>query len=101
MGAPWGEEAWGGYLVEDRSALAPYDPTPVFQSRGWSGPRILVDQGQADPFLETQLKPELLTQACEAAGVPLQLRLQPGYDHGYFFVSTFIEDHLRFHHAHL
>jgi S-formylglutathione hydrolase len=101
MRCPWGEKALGGYLGEDRSAWAPYDTTALLQSRGWSGPRILVDQGQADPFLETQLKPELLTQACEAAGVPLQLRLQPGYDHGYFFVSTFIEDHLRFHHAHL
>jgi len=101
MRCPWGEKALGGYLGEDRAAWAPYDTTALIQSRGWSGPRILVDQGQADPFLETQLKPELLTQACEAAGVELQLRLQPGYDHGYFFVSTFIEDHLRFHHAHL
>lgn len=101
MRCPWGEKALGGYLGEDRSAWAPYDATALIQSQGWSGPRILVDQGQADPFLETQLKPELLAQACEAAGVPLQLRLQAGYDHGYFFVSTFIEDHLRFHHTHL
>jgi S-formylglutathione hydrolase len=101
MRCPWGEKALGGYLGEDRSAWAPYDATALIQSQGWSGPRILVDQGQADPFLETQLKPELLAQACEAAGVPLQLRLQTGYDHGYFFVSTFIEDHLRFHHTHL
>jgi S-formylglutathione hydrolase len=101
MRCPWGEKALGGYLGEDRSAWSPYDTTALLQSRGWSGPRILVDQGQADPFLETQLKPELLAQACDAAGVPLQLRLQAGYDHGYFFVSTFIEDHLRFHHTHL
>ena len=60
--------------------------------------KILVDQGAADPFLEEQLKPDLLTAACEAAGQPLELRLRPGYDHGYHFIQTFIEDHLR-HHA--
>lgn len=103
IGAPmrcaWGEKALAGYLGEDRAAWAAYDATELIRGRGWSGPPILVDQGGADPFLASQLKPELLQQACAHAGVPLELRLQPGYDHGYFFVSTFIEDHLRRHRA--
>ena len=101
MRCPWGEKALAGYLGQDRAAWAAYDSTALVQSRGWSGPPILVDQGEADPFLVTQLRPDLLEQACAAAKVPLQLRRQPGYDHGYFFVSTFIEDHLRHHRAHL
>jgi len=101
MRCPWGEKALTGYLGEDRQAWAAYDTTCLLQTRGWSGPPILVDQGQADPFLETQLRPDLLEQACASAGVALHLRRQPGYDHGYFFVSSFIEDHLRHHRAHL
>ena len=101
MRCPWGEKALAGYLGQDRAAWAAYDSTALVQSRGWSGPPILVDQGEADPFLVTQLRPELLEQACAAAKVPLQLRRQPGYDHGYHFVSTFIEDHLRHHRASL
>ena len=101
MRCPWGEKALAGYLGQDRAAWAAYDSTALVQSRGWSGPPILVDQGEADPFLVTQLRPDLLEQACAAAKVPLHLRLQPGYDHGYYFVSTFIEDHLRHHRAHL
>jgi S-formylglutathione hydrolase len=98
---PWGEKAFGGYLGDDRDAWAAYDATALLQSRGWSGPPILVDQGQADPFLETQLRPDLLEQACASAQAPLELRIHPGYDHSYFFVSTFIEDHLRHHRAYL
>ena len=101
MRCPWGEKALAGYLGQDRAAWAAYDSTALVQSRGWSGPPILVDQGEADPFLVTQLRPDLLEKACAAAKVPLQLRRQPGYDHGYFFVSTFIEDHLRHHRAYL
>jgi S-formylglutathione hydrolase len=101
MRCPWGEKALTGYLGQDRAAWAAYDSTALVQSRGWSGPPILVDQGEADPFLVTQLRPDLLEQACAAAKVPLHLRLQPGYDHGYHFVSTFIEDHLRHHRASL
>ena len=101
MRCPWGEKALTGYLGEDRQAWAAYDTTCLLQTRGWSGPPILVDQGQADPFLETQLRPDLIEQACASAGVALHLRRQPGYDHGYFFVSSFIEDHLRHHRAHL
>ena len=101
MRCPWGEKALTGYLGQDRAAWAAYDSTALVQSRGWSGPPILVDQGEADPFLATQLRPDLLERACAAAKVPLQLRRQPGYDHGYHFVSTFIEDHLRHHRAYL
>lgn len=98
---PWGEKALTGYLGADRAAWAAYDATALLASKGWSGPPILVDQGEADPFLAAQLRPELLEQACAAARVPLQLRRQPGYDHSYFFVSSFIEDHLRHHRTHL
>jgi S-formylglutathione hydrolase len=99
MRSPWGEKAFAGYLGEDRAAWAAYDATELLRVRGWSGPPILVDQGEADPFLASHLKPELLEAACADARVPLELRRQPGYDHGYFFVSTFIEDHLRRHRA--
>jgi S-formylglutathione hydrolase len=101
MRCPWGEKAFSGYLGDDRAAWAAYDATELLRTRGWSGPPILVDQGTADPFLWTQLKPDLLEQACADAGVPLELRRHEGYDHGYFFVSTFIEDHLRRHRAQL
>ena len=96
---PWGEKALTGYLGDDRTAWEAYDATALLRTRGWKGPEILVDQGEADPFLHEQLKPDLLEQACAAAGVSLRLRRHPGYDHSYFFVSTFIEDHLRAHHA--
>jgi S-formylglutathione hydrolase len=94
---PWGEKAFAGYLGADRSRWSDHDATDLLRRRGWSGPPILVDQGTADPFLDSQLKPRLLEGAANDAGVPLQLRLQDGYDHSYYFVATFIEDHLRFH----
>ena len=98
---PWGEKALTGYLGADRATWADYDATLLIATRGWKGPALLVDQGTADQFLEGQLKPELLTAACAEAGVALKLRMQPGYDHSYFFISTFVEDHLRHHAAHL
>ena len=101
MRCPWGEKALGNLLGADRTGWARYDATELLRARGWAGPPILVDQGDADPFLAAQLKPELLEQAARDAGVALTLRRQPGYDHSYFFVSTFIEDHLRHHAAHL
>jgi S-formylglutathione hydrolase len=101
MRVPWGEKAFRGYLGADRSRWAEHDATELVRSRGWTGPPILVDQGDADPFAATQLRPELLEEACAEAQVPLELRRQPGYDHGYHFVSTFIEDHLRRHRAQL
>ena len=94
---PWGQKALTGYLGEDAAAWADYDACALVQSRGWAGPYILVDQGSQDNFLEKQLKPELFATACKAAGVPLNFRMQPGYDHSYFFIASFIEDHLRFH----
>ncbi|HET7130878.1 MAG TPA: S-formylglutathione hydrolase, partial [Gammaproteobacteria bacterium] len=101
MRCPWGDKALSRYLGADREAWREYDATELVRSRGWHGPPVLVDQGTRDPFLETQLKPQLLREAFDAAGVPLQLRLQDGYDHSYCFIATFISDHLRFHAANL
>jgi S-formylglutathione hydrolase len=98
MRCPWGEKALHGYLGDDRDAWRVYDSTALIEQRGWRGPTILVDQGTRDPFLENQLKPDLLESACKRAGVALDLRMQKGYDHSYFFIATFIDDHLR-HHA--
>ncbi len=97
MRCPWGEKALTGYLGPDRALWKEYDATALIESRGWNGPALLVDQGANDQFLETQLKPELLEEACRRAGVRLDLRLRAGYDHSYFFIASFIEDHLRFH----
>jgi len=94
---PWGEKALSGYLGEDRESWKAWDSCELIATAKERLP-ILVDQGAADDFLEEQLKPEALQAACEAAGHPLQLRMQPGYDHSYFFIASFIEDHLR-HHA--
>ncbi|MCA9518237.1 MAG: S-formylglutathione hydrolase [Myxococcales bacterium] len=93
---PWGVKALGGYLGDDRRAWAEYDAAALVRSRGYRG-ALLVDQGLADGFLAEQLRPEALEEACEAAGVELALRRHEGYDHSYYFVATFIEDHLRFH----
>ena len=94
----WGEKALTGYLGTDRNTWADYDATLLIKKLGWKGAPILVDQGSADQFLQSQLKPELLSEACAEADVALNLRMQSGYDHSYFFIATFIEDHLR-HHA--
>lgn len=94
---PWGEKALGGYLGDDRSKWAAYDACALVGSAEEKLP-LLVDQGDADDFLENQLKPELLQQACTAAGHPLTLRMQADYDHSYYFIATFIGDHLA-HHA--
>jgi S-formylglutathione hydrolase len=101
MRCPWGENAFDGYLGPDRALWRAYDASALVESHGWRGPPILVDQGTADPFLDTQLKPALLQEACRRAGVPLELRMREGYDHSYFFIATFIDDHLRFHAQHL
>jgi S-formylglutathione hydrolase len=98
MRCPWGEKALGGYLGPDRAAWRQYDATALIED-GARLPDILVDQGSADGFLENQLKPELLEAACTRAGIPLTLRLQEGYDHSYFFIASFVEDHLRWHAA--
>jgi S-formylglutathione hydrolase len=101
MRCPWGEKALSRYLGDDREAWRDYDTTALIQSRGWRGPPLIVDQGTSDPFIDRELKPELLRQACADAGVALDLRLRDGYDHSYFFIATFIEEHLRFHARHI
>jgi S-formylglutathione hydrolase len=98
MRCPWGEKALTGYLGTDRSTWRAYDATALIEDRGWAGPPILIDQGTADPFLERELKPELMRAACAAKNIPLDVRMQDGYDHSYFFIATFMKDHLR-HHA--
>lgn len=97
MRCPWGEKALTGYLGPDREAWRDYDATALIEARGWGGPPLLIEQGSKDQFLETQLKPELLREACKSAKVPLDLRLREGYDHSYYFIASFIEEHLRFH----
>ena len=100
--SPWGQKALGYYLGEDTSTWHEYDACEVARhvSDASRFSRILVDQGTADIYLEEQLKPELFELACEESGLPLELRMHEGYDHGYYFISTFMEDHLR-HHAEL
>lgn len=97
---PWGEKALGGYLGADRAAWRPYDACALIDD-GARMPDILVDQGDADAFLADQLKPELLADACHRAGIDLTLRMQPGYDHSYYFISTFMADHIAWHAARL
>ena len=96
---PWGEKAFTAYLGDDREAWAAHDAARLLESGVGAGcyDDILVDQGDADPFLTEQLKPELLVAAAEAAGQKLSLRMQPGYDHSYFFMASFIDDHVAFH----
>ena len=96
MNCPWGEKALGGYLGADHAAWAEYD-TCALIAGGASLPDLLVDQGESDTFLEGQLKTQLLADACAAAGQPATIRMQPGYDHSYYFISTFMADHLRWH----
>ncbi|WP_374470496.1 S-formylglutathione hydrolase [Phenylobacterium sp.] len=96
MRCAWGEKALGGYLGPDRQAWRRYDATALIED-GARVPELLVDQGEADSFLQDQLRPELLEAACRDAGIPLTLRLQPGYDHSYYFISTFMADHLAWH----
>jgi S-formylglutathione hydrolase len=93
---PWGEKALSGYIGDDRAAWAEYD-TCALIAGGARLPDLLVDQGEADNFLEGQLKTHLLSEACADAGQPATIRMQPGYDHSYYFISTFMADHLRWH----
>jgi S-formylglutathione hydrolase len=101
MQCPWGQKALAGYLGEDKAQWLRYDATQLMLEDGWSGPEILVDLGEADEFVDTQLKPDLLVEAAARGDVPLRLRRRPGYDHSYFFVSTFIASHLEHHVRHL
>ena len=97
---PWGEKALGGYLGEDRAAWRKHDAVALIED-GARVDALLVDQGAADSFLEGQLRPQLLRTACDAAGIELTLNLREGYDHSYYFISSFMEDHLRWHAARL
>ena len=96
MHCPWGHKALGGYLGPDRSGWAQYDACALIAS-GARLPDLLVDQGDADNFLAEQLKTQLLIEACEAAGQKATIRMQPGYDHSYYFISTFMAEHLAWH----
>jgi S-formylglutathione hydrolase len=100
MQCPWGQKAFSGYLGADRDRWRAYDACELVRALPSVTGRapLLVDQGLGDQFLEQQLMPDRLEQACKDVGYPLTLRRQPGYDHGYYFISTFVEDHLR-HHA--
>lgn len=93
---PWGQKAFDRYLGDDPAEWRSYDSVALIED-GARFPEILVDQGLDDPFLEEQLKPELLEKACSDAGIALTMRRQPGYDHSYFFISTFMNDHLEWH----
>ena len=93
---PWGQKALTGYLGSGRSAWRRHDAVALIED-GARVDEILVDVGTADPFIENELRPELLEAACANAGIALTLRRQPGYDHSYYFISTFMADHLRWH----
>ena len=93
---PWGKKALGRYLGLDKAAWRPHDACALIED-GARIADILVDQGTADNFLDEQLKPHLLAEACAAADIPLTLHMREGYDHSYYFISTFMADHLRWH----
>ena len=96
LSCPWGEKALGGYLGPDRSTWREYDACALIED-GARLPDLLVDQGEADNFLEGQLKTHLLREACDRAGQPATIRMQPGHDHSYYFISTFMAEHLAWH----
>ena len=99
MQVDWGQKAFGRYLGDDQNSWKDYDATELLRSKNISGlPPILIDQGTDDTFLENYLKPELFTVACQETGQDLTLRMQDGYDHSYFFIQSFIDDHIK-HHA--
>jgi S-formylglutathione hydrolase len=94
---PWGQKALGAYLGTDREAWKLWDTVELVKMATQERLPLLVDQGDADEFLANQLRPELLQRACEAVGHPLTLRMQPGYDHSYYFIATFLADHFAHH----
>jgi S-formylglutathione hydrolase len=100
MDCPWGIKAFRGYLGDDQQQWQQYDSSELMANSQQFVP-TLVDQGSNDSFLDEQLKPQALVQVAKDKGYPLELRMQPGYDHSYYFIATFIEDHLRFHAKHL
>ncbi|MBH5321682.1 S-formylglutathione hydrolase [Aurantiacibacter sediminis] len=100
LNCPWGEKALGGYLGDDRSAWREYDACALIEE-GARLDHLRVEQGMADDFLVEQLKTHLLAEACEKAGMEADIRLHDGYDHSFFFISTFIADHIAWHAEHL
>ena len=96
LNCPWGEKAIGGYLGADRAGWREYDACALIED-GARLPDLLVDQGEADNFLHDQLKTGLLIQACNEAGQPATIRMQPGYDHSYYFISSFMAEHVGWH----
>ncbi len=100
LDCPWGQKAFKNYLGDDEAGHASYDACALVASEGWEKD-ILIDQGLADNFLEEQLKPWAFDASCRKAGVDLTLRLQGGYDHSYYFISTFLADHVAWHAARL
>lgn len=96
LACPWGEKALTGYLGTGRSAWRDYDACALIEDGARIG-ELLVDQGAADNFLDEQLKPHLLREACDKAGIALTLNMRDGYDHSYYFISTFMADHIRWH----
>jgi S-formylglutathione hydrolase len=100
LNCPWGEKELGGYLGPDKATWREYDACALIED-GARLPDLLVDQGDADNFLHEQLKTGLLVMACRKAGIPATIRMQPGYDHSYYFISTFMADHVGWHAARL
>jgi S-formylglutathione hydrolase len=96
LNCPWGEKALGGYIGPDRSTWREYDACALIED-GARLDDLLVDQGEADNFLHEQLKTGLLVMACRKAGIPATVRMQPGYDHSYYFISSFMADHIAWH----
>lgn len=100
LNCPWGEKALTGYIGADKAAWRDYDACALIED-GARLPDLLVDQGDADNFLHEQLKTGLLVMACKKAGIPATIRMQPGYDHSYYFISSFMAEHVKWHAARL
>ena len=100
MQVPWGQKAFSNYLGDDRESWREYDTCELIRKANTISP-TLIDQGSEDAFLAEQLKPEQLVRSVASSGLDLELRMQPGYDHSYYFIASFIEEHLRFHKEHL
>jgi S-formylglutathione hydrolase len=96
MQCPWGQKAFAGYLGENREKWRAYDASELVLESKFHSP-ILIDVGTSDRFRQEQLKPEIFEQACAKVGQPLMLRQREGYDHSYYFITTFIEEHIRYH----
>ncbi|MBA2709379.1 MAG: S-formylglutathione hydrolase [Tatlockia sp.] len=97
MQSPWGQKAFSNYLGDDKALWKNYDACELIRTKGWPHSTILIDQGSDDPFLKAELKPDLLQTACFDAGINLKLTMREGYDHSYYFIASFIEEHLQFH----